>query len=170
MADSELTNRVKEGRRKLRIVAAKIVPEADYPALDEVDNTPTHSALAEQIAARALSPANLDSQVRDYCDRLAALLDTKAALEAEEKLVRQNLSGLMRLLGQEQTSVPGFGKLEMRVDSTTTTYDARQLDALIARLVVDWPAIARAISDCRRETKRAGGLVVTREKSAVQKI
>jgi hypothetical protein len=151
-----LHERVAIGRQKLAELAAKYA----NPSLNL-------SATANQqpVTAEPQVPALDWLSLPDLCKELDRIESQTQALRERETEVRRRMLVIVRdeYAGQP-VEVEGFGKLQITQDATVTTYDARQLDALIARLVADWPAIARAISDCRRESSRKGGLRVSRER------
>lgn len=143
-----LHERVALGRQKLAELAAKYA----NPSLNLSATNP------QPVTAEPEVPALEWLSLPDLCKELDRIESQTQALRERETEVRRRMLVIVRdeYAGQP-VEVEGFGKLQITQDATVTNYDARQLDALIARLVADWPAIARAISDCRRESQRKGG-------------
>ncbi len=104
-----------------------------------------------------------DEALNQLCQQLVSLEDRLEPLEATRLAIRNQLSVVVEQLGGK-AELAGFGTLHITQASLTANYDTRQLDALITRLSTDYPAIAQAIADCRRESSRTGGLRITRAK------
>lgn len=108
--------------------------------------------LSAEDALEQLS-ASLDSLE----DRLDPLSQMKEQLRNQIGLVVNHMGG--------KAEIRGWGRFEITAPSRTTTYDAKQLDALVARLVEQGETeLARQITQCRKEGSRAGGLRITRAK------
>lgn len=109
--------------------------------------------LSAEDALEQLS-ASLDSLE----DRLEPLSHMKEELRNQIGLVVNHLGG--------KAEIRGWGRFEITAPARTTSYDARQLDALVAQLVEEGNVeMAQQITQCRKEGSRAGGLRITRAKA-----
>ena len=95
---------------------------------------------------------------------LAEVEDQVKPLDEQRKTLRLKLERIVRHAGTP-LKVQGVGEL-VAVDATHgTAYDPACLDSLIAELVsAGQLEVATAISKCRKETSRAGYLLVRRAK------
>lgn len=102
--------------------------------------------------------------IRTLWDDLRQIEAAQQQLETRRELVRDQLRQITAQLGG-QTTLAGYGKLELLSATTTTSYDKTQVDALIIALTAEQPAIAARLAACRVERPRAGGLRITPEKT-----
>lgn len=102
--------------------------------------------------------------IRTLWDDLRQIEAAQQQLETRRELVRDQLRQITAQLGG-QTTLAGYGKLELLSATTTTSYDKAQVDALIIALTAEQPAIAARLAACRVERPRAGGLRITPEKT-----
>ena len=117
----------------------------------------------EQWQAGELSDQEALEQL---CTSLNSLEDRLEPIEATHQMVRSQISEVVERQGGN-VELAGFGKLVITSPTITTSYDARALDALVARLLKSGQAdIAAEITDCRRESSRSGGLRITRPRQS----
>lgn len=102
--------------------------------------------------------------IRTLWDDLRQIEGAQQQLETRRELVRDQLRQITAQIGG-QTTLAGYGKLEVLAPTTTTSYDKAQVDALIIALTAEQPTIAARVAACRVERPRAGGLRVTPEKT-----
>jgi hypothetical protein len=103
--------------------------------------------------------------IKELTRQLAVVEDSLEPLEATRKVIRDYLSVVVEQQPGSKITLKGFGNLSIRNAVTTHSYDTKSLDNLIAKLVIDYPEVAQQIAICRKESSRAGGLYILKEKT-----
>lgn len=97
---------------------------------------------------------------------LAAIEDSIEPLEETKKVLRAQISEVVERQGGA-VELPGYGKFAIRNATVTKSYDSKALDALVMDLVKQGLGdVAQAVANCKKESARTGGLVITKEKPA----
>ena len=98
--------------------------------------------------------------MRDYFE-----IDSEiTALEATQKDIRRNIETLTVAMGGN-VKLAHIGSVIVTEPSTSHSYDTKAIDGVIAKALQDGDVhIAKALSDARKETTRAGGLRITKAK------
>ena len=87
-------------------------------------------------------------------------------LTREREYLRDQIGRIVARLPQQKAEVAGFGTLAITGGGETTSYDAKALDKLMAKLLANgYPEIAEEIAQARRTSQRAASLRITREKT-----
>lgn len=95
--------------------------------------------------------------------QLTAVEDSLVPLEDTKKALRAYISEVVERMPGSKIELPGYGKFEIRSASLTKSYDSKLLDALVMELIAAGQAdVARAIANCKKESVRTGGLVITK--------
>jgi hypothetical protein len=122
-----------------------IIPTTTFKQYQEGEITPQHAL--DQIARQ------LDS-----------LQDQIEPLQATEKILRQQASEITEALGGK-ADVDGFGTFTITAPSQTVSYDSKEMDRLVARLISQGDTgLAQMITNTRKEGSRAGSLRINRTK------
>jgi hypothetical protein len=122
-----------------------IIPTTTFKQFQEGEITPQH-ALA-QIA-----------------QQLGSLQDRLEPFQEAEKLLRAQASEIVSYLGGK-ADVDGFGTFTITAPSQTVSYDSKEMDRLVARLISQGDTgLAQMITNCRKEGSRAGALRINRTK------
>jgi hypothetical protein len=96
--------------------------------------------------------------------QLAAVEDSLVPLEETKKVLRSHISEVVEHQGGN-VELPGYGKFAIRNATITKSYDSKELDALVMDLVKQGLGdVAQAVANCKKESARTGGLVITKEK------
>lgn len=99
----------------------------------------------------------------DRCWLLAEYERELAPTQARIAALRAEISTLAAQLGR--TIVPQFGTVEITSAAKVASYDRAGVDALVQTLLAAGQLdLAQQLSALRRETARAGGLRISREK------
>ncbi len=97
---------------------------------------------------------NAEHQLHALCQELGEVEDQLRLLEEERKRIRAELSLLVEALGGT-VKVEGFGRLEVSSASLVVSYDRKQVEALILRLVdVGQHHVADAIRSYKKGSMR----------------
>lgn len=116
----------------------------------------------ERWAAGLAGPAET---LRALCADLAWVDAALNPLEQRKQAIRNSISEIINTLDNQRTDLAGFGRLEMTAPVLTTSYDKQHLDRLIIELTeAGEHTIAQRVAGCRKESARADGLRITREK------
>lgn len=86
-----------------------------------------------------------------------------APLAAERDQIREAISHIAAR-SPSPIEVAGLGRVSMTAPSVSTSYDTKQIDALIKVLRTTHPDIAALISECQKTTERSGGLRIEKAK------
>jgi hypothetical protein len=104
-----------------------------------------------------------EQRIYALCQALGEVESQLAPLQAERERVRAELSVLVEQAGGK-TTVEGFGRLEVGRASMHVSYDRKQIEHVILKLVdVGQYHIADALRSCKKESARPGTLRVMRE-------
>lgn len=103
--------------------------------------------------------------IKELASQLSAVEDSLEPLEATRKVIRDYLSIVVERQPGSKFNLRGFGNLSIRDATITHSYDTKVLDNLITKLVLDYPEVAQQIAACRKESSRAGGLYIIKEKT-----
>jgi hypothetical protein len=96
--------------------------------------------------------------------QLAAVEDNLVPLEQTKQVLRSHISEVVEHQGGA-AELPGYGKFAIRNATVTKSYDSKALDALVMDLVKQGLGdVAQAVVNCKKESARTGGLVITKEK------
>ncbi len=91
------------------------------------------------------------------------VLSLLAPLQTKRERVRAELSVLVEQAGGKMT-VDGFGRLDVSRASFHTSYDRKQLEAVILKLIdAGHYHLADAIRSCKKESARPGTLRILRD-------
>jgi hypothetical protein len=102
--------------------------------------------------------------LRALCSQLGEVDSDLQALQDEREHIRGQVSEIVHSLGGK-VEVPEFGELRITEPSRVSSYDRKALDELVLWLVDhDQPGVAQRITGCRKESARAGSLVIRRTK------
>jgi hypothetical protein len=97
------------------------------------------------------------------CQDLGEVESQIAPLQAERERLRAELSVLVEQAGGKMT-VEGFGRLDVSRASFHVSYDRKQIEHVILKLVdAGHYHVADAIRSCKKESARPGTLRVMRE-------
>ncbi len=97
------------------------------------------------------------------CEELNAVEEQLAPLQAERDRVRAELSFLVATQGNK-IKIDGFGRLEVSQASIHVSYDRKQIEHVILKLVdAGQYHIADALRSCKKESARPGTLRIMRE-------
>ena len=103
-----------------------------------------------------MSTTSIITEQRIYalCQDLGEVESQLAPLQAERERLRAELSVLVEQAGGK-TTVEGFGRLEVSCASFHVSYDRKQLEAVILKLVdAGHYHLADAIRWCKKESAR----------------
>jgi hypothetical protein len=110
-----------------------------------------------------MSTTTSEQQIYALCQTLGEVESQLAPLQAERERLRAELSVLVEQAGGK-TTVEGFGRLEVGRASMHVSYDRKQIDHVILKLLdVGQYHIADALRSCKKELARPGTLRVMRE-------
>ncbi len=97
------------------------------------------------------------------CDELNAVEGQIAPLQAERDRIRAELSLLVATQGNK-IKLDGFGRLEVSQASIHVSYDRKQIEHVILKLVdAGQYHIADALRSCKKESARPGVLRIMRD-------
>lgn len=100
-----------------------------------------------------------DSALQTLCEMLNSNADRLEPLQETEKILRGQISQIVEYKGGK-VDLEGFGNLMITGASVTTSYPAKDVDALVAKLAgmegYEW--VAKELSGMRKESARAGGV------------
>lgn len=103
--------------------------------------------------------------LRELCRALADVEREIASVEVARSELRDQISRVLARVG-DKAEIAGFGKVLITAPSVSRSYDTKRLDALIIQLTADgFSPIAQQIAQAAKETARAGGLRIEREKN-----
>lgn len=101
---------------------------------------------------------------RALCSDVGEVTSQMAPLERELAGLKDQLSRVVDHMGGK-AELAGFGKVQITSPSKTVAYDKAQLDKLVEDLVLMGEGqIAQRILATKKESARAGGLRIEREK------
>ncbi len=104
-----------------------------------------------------------EQQIYALCQDLGEVELQLAPLQAERERLRAELSVLVEQAGGKMT-VEGFGRLDVSRASFHVSYDRKQIEHVILKLVdAGHYHVADAIRSCKKESARPGTLRVMRE-------
>ena len=87
-------------------------------------------------------------------------------LQREREYLREQLGRIVARLPGQKGEVRGFGTLAITGGGETTSYDAKALDGLMAKLLANgYGEIAEELAAARKTSQRAASLRITREKA-----
>ncbi len=110
-----------------------------------------------------MNTPSIDQQVYALCQDLGEVESQIAPLQAERERLRAELSVLVEQAGGKMT-VEGFGRLDVSRASFHVSYDRKQIEHVILKLVdAGHYHVADAIRSCKKESARPGTLRVMRE-------
>ncbi len=110
-----------------------------------------------------MNTLSIDQQVYALCQDLGEVESQIAPLQAERERLRAELSVLVEQAGGKMT-VEGFGRLDVSRASFHVSYDRKQIEHVILKLVdAGHYHVADAIRSCKKESARPGTLRVMRE-------
>ncbi len=102
-------------------------------------------------------------RLQRLCQELGEVEDQLRPLEEERRRIRAELSLVVEELGGTVT-VEGFGRLEVSNASFVVSYDRKQVEALILKLVdTGQYHLADALRRCKQESARPAALRILRE-------
>jgi hypothetical protein len=97
------------------------------------------------------------------CEELNAVEEQITPLQAERDRIRAELSLLVTTQGNK-VKLDGFGRLEVSQASMHVSYDRKQIEHVILKLVdAGHYHIADALRSCKKESARPGTLRVMRD-------
>jgi regulator of replication initiation timing len=97
-------------------------------------------------------------RLQTLCQELGQIEAEIAPLQQERERLRSELSLLVEELGGKVT-VEGFGRLEVSNASFVVSYDRKQIEAVILKLIdLGQYHVADAIRSCKKESARPGTL------------
>jgi hypothetical protein len=100
--------------------------------------------------------------LRALCTQLGEVQSDLDGLQEEREHLRSQISEIVNSIGGK-AEVAEFGELRITEPVRTASYDRKQLDELVMRLVqVGQADVAEAITACRKESARAGSLQIRR--------
>lgn len=100
--------------------------------------------------------------LRALCSQLGEVQSDLDGLQEEREHLRGQISEIVNSIGGK-VEVAGFGELRITEPVKTASYDRKQIDELVMRLVQAGHAdVAEAITACRKESARAGSLQIRR--------
>ncbi len=109
------------------------------------------------------SAMTTEQRIYALCQELGEVESQLAPLQAERERVRAELSVLIEQTGGKST-VAGFGRLEVSRASFHVSYDRKQLEAVILKLIdAGHYHVADAIRSCKKESARPGTLRILRD-------
>ncbi len=95
-----------------------------------------------------------EQRIYALCQELGEVEAQLVPLQAERERLRAELSVLVEQIGGKMT-VEGFGRLEVSRASFHVSYDRKQLEAVILKLIdVGQYHLADAIRSCKKESAR----------------
>ncbi len=112
-----------------------------------------------------MSTLSMMTEQRIYvlCQALGEVESQLAPLHAERERLRAELSVLVEQAGGK-TTIDGFGRLEVSRASFHVSYDRKQLEAVILKLIdAGHYHLADAIRSCKKESARPGTLRIMRD-------
>ena len=104
------------------------------------------------------------AQIAQLWGEIAEIDSEIAPLTSRRDAIREEIKELVTALGGS-VSVPGFGTALMTKGGKSASYDAQTLDALTSELVRNGEIqTAQRIADARKETTRAGYIMLKKDK------
>lgn len=101
--------------------------------------------------------------LRSLASDLGEVESQLTPFELEKQSLRDQISQVLEHAGG-QAQIAGFGRLEITAASVVTSYDKKQIEALLIDLTSTHPEVAQRLAACRVKGTRAGSLRITREK------
>lgn len=87
-------------------------------------------------------------------------------LTREREYLREQIGRIVARQSGQKAEVKGFGTLAITGGGETTSYDAKALDGLMAKLLANgYGEIAEELAQARKTSQRAASLRITREKA-----
>ncbi len=109
-----------------------------------------------------MNTTTIEQRIYALCQELGELESRLVPLQAERERVRAELSVLVEQAGGK-TTVDGLGRLDVSRASFHVSYDRKQLEAVILKLVdAGQYHIADGIWSCKKESARPGALRIMR--------
>jgi len=128
--------------------------------------TDTDHDILEHFQAWAEGDIDAATALRGFADELRAIDAVTEPLEVRRATVRRLCEEIVQQAG-EKIVVSGYGEFAFAPASVSQTYDRKQLETLLHDLIAsgegDW---AQRLEACRKETMRAGGLRIIKEREA----
>ena len=105
---------------------------------------------------------NYEHQLHALCQELGEVGDQLRPLEEERRRIRAELSLVVEAL-RGRVTLDGFGRLEVCNASFVVSYDRKQVEVLILKLVdTGQYHLADALRSCKEESARPGALRIMR--------
>ena len=107
-----------------------------------------------------------DEFLEKTTNRLMAVQDSLEPLAETEKILKGHISLVVERQGG-RASLPGIASFVNTAPALTVTYDAQQVDRLVAELTTEGHfELAQRLTACRKKGSRAGYLRITKAKGA----
>lgn len=104
------------------------------------------------------------AQIAQLWGEIAEIDSEIAPLTSRRDAIREEIKELVTALGGS-VSVPGFGTALMTKSAKTASYDAQTVDAIVSQLVRDGEIhTAQKLADARKESQRAGYIMLKKDK------
>ena len=130
---------------------------APYDVENELPNT-----LYQAFVTGHLEPA---AALRGLAMRYSEVDRMYSEIGHDREQVRGMIADVVAVMSQQKAQASGL-ELAITGGGETVSYDAKALDALIARLLRDgYPHYAEALADARKTSQRTASLRITREKA-----